>query len=113
MKKIIRRIAHNAIVVEFHYSTGGTPDFFTARAYERQEHFSDHAGRIFYEKDFWGDLAYPNEETTKKQKRKSESDIYRLIDTAFPELLNKGLRAGGYAKFTIEEMDKSGLSFTK
>lgn len=109
MKQCVRNIAEYICVLEFHYSNGGTPDFYTCRVYEKQKNFSDHAGRIIHNGLFWGDLAYINEETTKKQKRKSETDIYRLIDQTFPELLNKGLKSEGYAKYTVDEITKSGI----
>lgn len=100
------------VMLEFIIAAGGGPDFYTARAYTPARHLSDYYGRTFVDGKLYGDLAYPSEDPGAKAKRKGEHDIYRLIDSLFPELIGYGLKSQGYVKYTLDHVAKSGVKMT-
>lgn len=120
MKKIVRYISPSKLVLlEYLFSCGGTPDFITARAYTNAPiilHLSKtekipctSMARCFIDGDFFHDLGQL--EITGKALEKSHTDVYRLVDELFPELINKGLKSEGYVKFSVSEIEESEIKW--
>lgn len=118
MKQIVRKLPGKKIVLlEFHYgSPPGSADFYTARAYinEDQQIFVEHQkekmlcvsiARCAISGEFYRDLGQLDLKGNALDK--SHTDVYRLIDAAFPELSNKGLKAEGYAKYSPQDVQKA------
>lgn len=78
---------------------GGSADFWMCRVYELAR-FGEHYGRMFIDGACYGDIAYRKS----GKEEKNHKDAYKLINDLFPEVAGLGLKAGGYACFTLEEM---------
>lgn len=110
MKQIIRKLSTGQLVLLEHItSAGGGPNFYTARAYEHGKNLSDYIGKCTIEGERMGEIG--QQDISGKALEKSHTDVYRLVDQLFPELINKGLKAEGYVKYTYSDIEKSGLRF--
>jgi hypothetical protein len=110
MKKIIRKHSTGKLVLLEHItSAGGGPNFYTARAYEHTDDFSLYIGRCSIEGTLMGDMG--QKDISGNTLEKSHKEVYRMVDQLFPELLNKGLKSEGYVKYSIQEIEKSGIEF--
>lgn len=108
MKKINRKTSTGKIVLLEHItSAGGGPNFYTARAYQSTDTLKNSIARCNIDGEIYGDLGQLD--LSGKTLEKSHVEVYRLVDLLFPELLNKGLKAEGYVKYSIEDIKKSAL----
>lgn len=118
MKQIIRKLpGARLVMLEFHYgSPPGSADFFTLRAYihedqpiiveyQKEKLSCASIARCQIDGTFYRDLGQLDLKGNSLDK--SHSDVYRLIDAGFPELIGKGLKAEGYAKLTVQEVKKA------
>ncbi len=104
--KLIRNYKENLVILE-RLTISGAPQIFTARAYEKQENMADHQNRVMTPNGFYGDICYRKDGKEKEDFK----EVYRLVDIAFPELVNRGLKQDGYVKFSHEDIKKSLISF--
>jgi hypothetical protein len=118
VRQIIRKLSSGQLVLLEHITgAGGSPNRFAARLYSPHRHvvlkLKDEEiefnclARCFIEGNFYYDIGH-NDSTGKKED-KTHSHVYRLIDTLFPELINKGLKSEGYVIYSISEIEKSGI----
>lgn len=109
MAKIIRKHNSQFVVLDHLMPCGTFKECYTARAYERTGDLSKYIGRCSIDGDMMGDIG--QQDLSGKALDKAQKEVYRLVDFLFPELINKGLKADGYVKFTPEEISKAGLQF--
>jgi hypothetical protein len=86
----------------------GQPDTFQARGYELQIYQGKHGSRILAAGHFFGNVAERSDRTDKEMKQ-DRVEAYQIIDELLPELIGKGERKQGFIRYTLEEVQQSGV----
>lgn len=86
----------------------GQADTYIARAYEKQIFMSGHGNRVSYNGRLYGSII-DRLGGTEKQEKADKQEAYKVIEKVFPELAGIGERTEGYIRYSIEELQKTGI----